>query len=136
MGWKYIFLINLPIGIVLLALAAKYMKIEETRSSKLDLDWQGGVVLIIFIVSLMLFLGNLSSNAGIFVAKDPFFLLATLSLPAFVWIESHQKFPLLDLSIFRVKKFGSSLFSVGSWVNLYSNSYQKMCCVDLTGRPL
>ena len=49
MGWKYIFLINLPIGIVLLALAAKYMKIEEKISKKLDLDWRGATVLIIFI---------------------------------------------------------------------------------------
>ena len=78
MGWKYIFLINLPIGIVLLALAAKYMKIEETRSKKLDLDWRGGIVLIIFIVSLMLFLGDLSSNTALFIAEDPFFLLATV----------------------------------------------------------
>lgn len=105
MGWKYIFLINLPIGIVLLAIAAKYMKIEETRSRKLDLDWRGAIALIIFIVSLMLFLGDLSSNTALFIAEDPFFLLALLSLPAFVWIESHQKSPLLDFSIFRVKKF-------------------------------
>jgi EmrB/QacA subfamily drug resistance transporter len=105
MGWKYIFLINLPIGIVLLALAAKYMKIDETRSSKLDLDWPGAAVLIIFIVSLMIFLGDLSSNAPLFIASDTFFLLALLSLPTFVWIESRQKAPLLDLSIFRVKKF-------------------------------
>jgi EmrB/QacA subfamily drug resistance transporter len=105
MGWKYIFLINLPIGIVLLVLAARYMRIDEARSSKLDLDWPGAAVLIIFIVSLMLSLGDLSSNTGLFVIEDPFFWLATLSLPAFVWIESHQKSPLLDLSIFRVKKF-------------------------------
>lgn len=106
MGWKYIFLINLPIGIVLLALAARYMKIEETRSSKLDLDWLGAGVLIIFIVSVMLFLGNLSgSSTALSIAKDPFLLLSLLSLPAFVWIESHQKSPLLDLSVFRVKKF-------------------------------
>jgi len=105
LGWKYIFLINLPIGIVLLALAARYMKIEEKRSKELDLDWSGAGVLIIFIVSLMLFLGNLSSNTGRSIAEDPGFLLTILSLPAFVWIESHQEKPLLDLSIFRVKKF-------------------------------
>jgi predicted MFS family arabinose efflux permease len=90
---------------VLLALAAKYMRIDETRSSKLDLDWLGACVLIIFIVSLMLFLGDLSSGTGFSIAETKFFLLALLSLPAFVWIESHQKSPLLDLSIFRVKKF-------------------------------
>ncbi|HUS76601.1 MAG TPA: MFS transporter [Methanothrix sp.] len=105
MGWKYIFLINLPIGIVLLALAAKYMRIDETRSSKLNLDWLGAAVLIIFIVSLMLFLGDLSGSTGFSIAHSQFLLLALLSLPAFVWIESHQKSPLLDLSIFRIKKF-------------------------------
>ncbi len=105
MGWKYIFLINLPIGIVLLAIAAKYMKIEETRSKKLDLDWRGAAALIIFIVSLMLFLGNLDSNKDFFIAEEPFLLLTLLSLPSFVWIESHQEKPLLELSIFRVKKF-------------------------------
>jgi len=56
------------IGIVLLALVARYMKIEETRSSKLDLDWRGGIALIIFIVSLMLFLGDLSSNTALFIS--------------------------------------------------------------------
>jgi len=87
MGWKYIFLINLPIGIVLLALAAKYMRIDETRSSKLNLDWLGAAVLIIFIVSLMLFLGDLSGSTGFSIAQSQFLLLAILSLPAFVWIE-------------------------------------------------
>ncbi len=33
-------------------------------------------------------------------------------------------------------KRGSSLFSMGGWVSLYSNSYKKMSCVDPTGSPL
>jgi EmrB/QacA subfamily drug resistance transporter len=111
-GWQYIFLINLPIGILLLALAARYMRIKEAKRQKLDLDWQGGALLIVFIVSLMLFLGDLGSSAT-FTSSVAFLTLLTLaSLLAFVWIESHKRSPLLELSIFREKKFTLPVISI------------------------
>ena len=111
-GWKYIFLINLPIGIVLLALAARYMRIKEAKSKRLDLDWLGSAVLIVFIVSLMLFLGDLGSSAAITSTEAFQGLLTLVSLMAFVWIESKQKSPLLDLSIFRERKFVLPVISI------------------------
>ena len=111
-GWKYIFLINLPIGIVLLALAARYMRIKEAKSKRLDLDWLGSIVLIVFIVSLMLFLGDLGSSDAITFTEAFQGLLTLVSLTAFVWMESKQKSPLLDLSIFRVKKFVLPVISI------------------------
>lgn len=104
-GWQYIFLINLPIGIVLLALAARYMRIKEAKPQKLDLDWQGGALLIVFIVSLMLFLGDLGPSATFTSSAALLALLTIASLLAFVWIESRNRSPLLELSIFREKKF-------------------------------
>ncbi len=111
-GWNYIFLINLPIGIVLLAFAARYMKIKETRSHKLDLDWRGASTLIIFIVSLMIFLGDLGSSVTFTFAEGLLAVLTILSLLAFIRIELRQKTPLLDLSIFRVKKFTLPVISI------------------------
>jgi EmrB/QacA subfamily drug resistance transporter len=105
LGWQYIFLINLPIGIFLLALASKYMKVAEARSLKLELDWQGGSLLVIFLVSFMSLLSELTSGAIFTSRKVSYVLLAIVSLLAFIWIESHHKAPLLDLSIFRMKKF-------------------------------
>ena len=84
-GWKYIFLINLPIGIVLLALAARYMRIEEVKSERLDLDWPGSALLIVFVVSLMLFLGDLGSSATI-TSTEVF--LALLTLASHWWLLS------------------------------------------------
>jgi EmrB/QacA subfamily drug resistance transporter len=112
MGWQYIFLINLPIGIVLLALAGKYMKMEQKKSQKLKLDWQGGLMLVIFLVSLMLLLGETSSTPSLGFNNGSYAFIALASLLTFVGIESRQKAPLLDLSIFRVRKFIFPIISI------------------------
>jgi len=104
-GWKYIFLINVPIGIIQLLLSIRYMRIEDIRSSSINLDWIGAVTFIVFIMSLMALLGQLSAS----FAYQPAVLALTLvflgSLAAFVINESRNKSPLLDLSIFRNRMF-------------------------------
>lgn len=52
LGWEYIFLINVPIGVLLLAIASRYLKIEERRSETLDMDWVGALSLVALMVSL------------------------------------------------------------------------------------
>lgn len=102
-GWQYIFLINLPIGIVLLVLASKYMRIEESRSGKLEVDWTGAFTMILFVVSLMMFLDEL---AGGFSQYSAAWLLASIvTLVAFIINESRTNSPMLDLSVLRIRKF-------------------------------
>jgi predicted MFS family arabinose efflux permease len=109
-GWQYIFLINLPIGIVLLALAARHMRIEETRSDSIQMDWIGAVFLILFIATLMVFLDTLTSGIGFTTIAVA--LICLTSLIAFVVNESRHHTPLLDLSVFREKKFVLPIISV------------------------
>jgi EmrB/QacA subfamily drug resistance transporter len=105
LGWEYIFLINVPIGIILLALALKYLKLNEVKSEKLEMDWPGSAILIIFMVSLMLFLGGLGNNVSMTLSAIAFAAIAIVSFAAFIYRESHSSAPLLDLSIFGIKKF-------------------------------
>ncbi|MFB3766122.1 MAG: DHA2 family efflux MFS transporter permease subunit [Methanotrichaceae archaeon] len=105
LGWKYIFLINVPIGIAQLVLLARYMKIEDKRSSELKIDWVGAVMLVAFIVSLMALLGELSASFAIQPAVIMLALIFVISLAAFIVNESRQEMPLLDLSVFRYKMF-------------------------------
>ncbi|HSD57832.1 MAG TPA: DHA2 family efflux MFS transporter permease subunit [Methanotrichaceae archaeon] len=104
-GWQYIFLINVPIGIVLLALATRYMKLEEERAKHLRIDWLGAIGMIAFVVSLMMLLGELAESFSINAYVIAYSLVFLASLVAFVIHESRHKEPLLDLSVFRVKKF-------------------------------
>jgi len=105
LGWKYIFLINVPIGIIQLLLSSRYMRIEDTRSHSVEVDWIGAVTLITFIVSLMAILGQLSISFTIQPAIIATAMIFLGSLAAFVIIESRHKSPLLDLSIFRYRMF-------------------------------
>jgi MFS family permease len=109
-GWQYIFFINLPIGIALLALAARHMRIEETRSDSIQMDWIGAALMVLFIASLMVFLGELTSGLGF--ATIAIALLCLASLLAFVVNESRRHTPLLDLSVFREKKFVLPIISI------------------------
>lgn len=102
-GWQYIFLINLPIGIVLLALASRYMRLEESRSDKLEVDWIGAATMIIFVVSLMMLLDELARSLSLYTAAWAF--AAVASLAAFIINESRHKAPMLDLSVFKIKEF-------------------------------
>ena len=110
LGWKYIFLINVPIGIIQLLLSSRYMRIEDIRSSSFEVDWIGAVTLITFIVSLMAILGQLSISFTFQPAILALALIFLGSLAAFVINESRHKAPLLDLSIFRYRMFVLALY--------------------------
>jgi EmrB/QacA subfamily drug resistance transporter len=120
LGWQYIFLINVPIGIVVILASIAYLRMPEIKFEKARFDWAGAVALIVAMTSLVTCLGQLADTAAITL---PIVTLATVfvvSLAAFVWIESRAKSPLLDLEIFRIKNFtlpclSMLLFFIGSF---------------------
>lgn len=105
LGWQYIFLINVPIGLVLMALSARYLRVEERRSTSLNMDWPGAVALVLFMVSLMAFLGALADSFTVQPTTTALAATCMISLAAFVANERRQKAPLLDLSVFGYPKF-------------------------------
>ncbi|MBC7121356.1 MAG: MFS transporter [Candidatus Methanosuratus sp.] len=105
LGWSYVFLINVPIGLVQMLLSTRYLRIEEKRSSCLEVDWIGAMTLIALIVSLMALLGQLSYGLAITPAILILAMIFVLTLAGFIINESRQKSPLLDLSIFRYRMF-------------------------------
>jgi EmrB/QacA subfamily drug resistance transporter len=112
LGWKYIFLINVPIGFTQLLLSARYMRISDHRSSSLDVDWIGAVSLITFIVALMALLGQLSISFSFQPSIVALALTFLGALAVFVINESRHKTPILDLSVFRYRMFVLSCVSM------------------------
>jgi EmrB/QacA subfamily drug resistance transporter len=104
-GWPYIFFINVPIGIILVLGALKYLKIMEIRKSEFDMDWVGAAALIASVVSLMLLLNSLADCEYITTGMYANLGIFLLSLAAFVYTELKHKNPIVDLSVFGVKNF-------------------------------
>lgn len=109
LSWKYIFLINVPIGIITFLMGIKTLpKFESNTKEKLDIKGS-----ILFIIAIVLMFGSLTrgqdvgySNPIIIVG----FLIAVLSMIVFIFVERRIKTPLLHLSIFKNKLFSLSIF--------------------------
>ena len=115
LGWRWIFWVNAPIGIVTIAVAVSRMVNIGDADAK-RLDWAG---LITFSGSLFaLMLGLLRGNDLGWGSTDVVSLLlaAVLLMLAFVVVERHQSRPMFDLSLFRKPAFigvSAATFAIG-----------------------
>jgi MFS family permease len=127
-GWRAIFLINVPIGVVSLWIA--YRAVAESRDpTPRRVDWPGQLTLIggLFLLVLALLRGNEEGwgSTGIVAAL----VGAGVLLIAFVVIEETSRHPMLPLRLMSQRKFAgpqiavfaiaSSFFAVFLYVTLY-----------------
>lgn len=111
-GWQFIFFVNVPLGIILLVGALKYLQFPEHRSKNLNLDWMGAVTLIISVVSLMLFCGELAKTIALTIPAVTYGIIFALSLIVFILQESRRESPILEISWFKNRKFSLPVVSL------------------------
>ncbi|MEI7433887.1 MAG: MFS transporter [Methanomicrobiales archaeon] len=105
LGWQYIFLINVPIGAVLIPVAMKYFGSGGPVRKDARMDWTGAVTMVIFMVSLMLALSSLAADLAVTRPVAVYTAIFLASFALFLLTERRVSNPLLDLSIFRVPAF-------------------------------
>ncbi|ABE31132.1 sugar (and other) transporter family protein [Paraburkholderia xenovorans LB400] len=71
-GWRSAFLVNIPVGVVSLYLAAKHLPhIRHARFERLNADWKGACLITVALGSLQLLVeaaGSTGSHAGLYAA--------------------------------------------------------------------
>ena len=102
-SWPWIFIVNVPVGVVALALAFRFVPESRVETAHRSFDLAGAVtvtsglvVLVYGIIKAQSFGWGSSRTIGLMAAG-----LALLAI--FVLIESRSKAPLMRLSIFRVR---------------------------------
>src|SRR5499427_6848950 len=112
-SWGWIFLINVPLGVITAAIAAS--AIPAGRGSRRRLDLPGLVTSAVALLALTYALIEGESkgwtSAGILAS----FAVAAASAGAFLAIERRSADPMVDLSVFRVRAFSGGLVSMGLW---------------------
>jgi EmrB/QacA subfamily drug resistance transporter len=105
-SWKYIFLVNVPVGIVAFILI---MRIFPKSNKVIDekLDGKGALLFTIFIVALFGALVQGQSIGYDNLAMISAFVLSAIAFITFIIVENKEELPLLQLKIFK-----NSLFSV------------------------
>ena len=119
LSWEWIFLINIPIGGVVIALTPIFLRESRAELAERRFDLMGaasitgGLMLLVY--------GLVRASETSWTSTEPILLLAASAglVAAFVVVESRSSAPLLPLRMFRLRTLtGSNLSGVFSGVSL------------------
>jgi EmrB/QacA subfamily drug resistance transporter len=110
-GWRSIFLVNIPIGILACLVVHKYVPNTRNPSQDRGFDLWGSLAIAIVLVSFSL--GMTEGQRYGFTSSLPLglLLIAAIGLAGFIFLESRISQPMLDLSLFRSQIFSLSLLT-------------------------
>jgi EmrB/QacA subfamily drug resistance transporter len=112
-SWNWIFFVNVPIGVVAV-LAAIFVVPESkdtSRQQRLDLPGLITSALALFSIVFALIEANRYGWTSTLILS--LFALGAVSLAGFIFLEMHQRVPLLDLSLFKSGTFaGANLVAI------------------------
>ncbi|GLV81349.1 EmrB/QacA family drug resistance transporter [Streptomyces lavendulae subsp. lavendulae] len=112
--WRWVFYINLPIGLVALVVIASVLRIPA-RSSKHTIDYLG-TALIASVATCLVLVASLGGTTWAWASSQIIGLavLGAVLLVAFVLVERRAAEPVLPLKLFRIRTF--TLCSVISFI--------------------
>jgi EmrB/QacA subfamily drug resistance transporter len=110
-GWRLIFLVNVPVGIVVLALTARFVEeSRDTRPRRLDLP---GQLLFVATVGAFAYAVIEGPHAGWRSAEIvTLFAVSVAALVAFVAVERSNPDPMMDLTLFRDRTYSLAILTI------------------------
>jgi EmrB/QacA subfamily drug resistance transporter len=125
-SWRWVFYVNIPLGIAALAVIVAVMPSSGRRqASALELDYLGIALFSLGVVPLLIGLtnkGQTDSNGRLYdwtsLQVGGLILVGVLVLAVFLLVESRSKEPIVPLDLFRNRDYAASqaavfLFAVG-----------------------
>jgi len=117
LSWRWIFLINLPFGILALIVINRTFRPHQ-RMTRVEIDYVGAALLAVVLTSLVIITslgGTLANDAP--VSMFAISALGILALGLFLYAETQVPDPLLPLSLFKKRAFAIAT-SVGFIVGM------------------
>ncbi len=104
-GWRWVFLVNVPIAIAALVVVAKVLNLPHTRRDH-RIDWQGAAALTVGLIPLLIVAEQGRGWGWTSPGAMACYLLGVLGLASFVWAESRAgDEALIPLRLFRNRTF-------------------------------
>jgi DHA2 family multidrug resistance protein len=105
-SWPWIFLINVPVGIVCGFLCWRNMKSRETPTRKLPVDTVGFMLLLTWVGALQIMLDT-GKDADWFSSPAIVAMTVVAAIAFVAWLvwEMTEKSPIVDLSLFKSRNF-------------------------------
>jgi DHA2 family multidrug resistance protein len=121
--WSWIFLINIPVGLISAFLVWRNLGDFRTPIRKLPIDLVGLLLLIVWVGSLQIMLDT-GKNSDWFSSNTIVILAVVSAVACAAWVvwEWTDKHPIVDLHLFRISSFsvGTAAFCLG-YMLFFSN---------------
>jgi EmrB/QacA subfamily drug resistance transporter len=114
-GWRWVFLINVPIGLVALGIVLRFLHIPRHPVHSVRIDWWGATTVIVALVPLLL----VAEQGRVWGWGSPLaigcYVVGGLGVIAFVIVEALMK----DDALIPLKLFRSSTFSMATVIGVF-----------------
>ena len=111
LSWRWIFYINVPVGILAIAIIAFVMPNFKTEGQKKSVDYSGTIAIILALVPMLLAFSWAGKNySWLSVQIIGMFVFSLVMLAIFVFFESKSQNPIIPLSFFRNRGINVTLF--------------------------
>jgi len=123
-GWRTVFYINVPVGLLALALSLVFIPKDAPSESGRRFDLPGAAVFLVGLTLLMLGLNQGAEWGWMSLAVLGPIAGALILMAVFILIERRSPDPMLDLSLFRIPLFSTSVVSaVLNYICVYTITF-------------
>ena len=129
LGWEWIFFVNVPIGLAVIALIPRYIDESRAEGATRNFDVAGAVSVTAGLALLVYALVNTDSAGWLSGETVALFSVSVALIAAFIVIELRAAAPLLPLGIFRLRSLtganivglllGAAVFAMFFFLSLY-----------------
>jgi EmrB/QacA subfamily drug resistance transporter len=109
-GWRWVFLINVPIGIIALIMVLIFLHLPKKPAGHPRIDWWGATAVIVALVPLLLVAEQGQTWGWSSIASISCFVLGAVGVVAFIFIERWMG----EAALIPFKLFHSSTFSMAT----------------------
>jgi EmrB/QacA subfamily drug resistance transporter len=109
LSWRWVFYVNIPVGLLALAVVLIGLPYVRSKASWRDIDFFGAFSLVAFLVPLLVALSITRDHAWGSPEVVGLLGFAAVMLALFLYIESRNEHPILPLELFRNSVFTVSI---------------------------
>lgn len=110
-GWRSVFLVNLPVGVLGLFMALAFIAESKSEQKIFKFDWWGAIVLGIALTAIVLVLDKGQEWGWLDWKSLVSYVVGLGGFLSFIHIERHHPEPMVDLKFFKNSVFVQTLFN-------------------------
>lgn len=120
-NWRWVFYINLPIGLVVMWLSLKFIEKDQSDKKKEHFDLLGACLFTIGLILILIALNQGHAQGWTSLYIIGLMVISAVFIILFINIEKKVAYPILDLHLFKKRVFTTSVISaVLNYICVYS----------------